>query len=292
MTKILVPITIAFVVGFLSHRFLTGPQVVSIPTVDAKCEDLSRAKSNLVALSQSEYLEYTKIKDLKEKYEKADELLGKVMLLFLADVGFKTIKSAAPELATSASPSPATTPPSVSTEKLVPEPAPSKPPINRAGRGGRIHYLNDERSIQEVLANTIIEDPKVSLAQGSALTRRQIRLLAGRYTGAVKFLDRKRGDLSVVWELSPDYSKRDFSGTFFLSIHGPGVNSDSRGRGNIDNIATLADDKEGFLVSACGDRCYLQLYYNSPSDQFYGNYYETAEGTKKSVRSGTVELRK
>ena len=40
-----------------------------------KCTDLVDAKTNLISLSQNEYLEYTKIKDLKLKYEKADELL-------------------------------------------------------------------------------------------------------------------------------------------------------------------------------------------------------------------------
>lgn len=292
MTKILVPVAIAFVVGFFSHNFFIPNRAPEETPIDAKCEDLAQAKSNLVALSQSEYLEYTKIKDLKEKYEKADELLGKVMLLFLADVGFKTLKTepldysiSTPKTETTPSPEP---PAEASPQEIVG----LKTPANIPGRGAQIRNVNDEKRTQAILTNSIIEDPKVSLAQGSSLNRRQIRLLEGRYLGSVKLFDRKRGDLSVVWELTPDPTKNRLTGTFSLSIHGTDVNSDSNSSGTIDTIASLAEDRDGFLVRACGTRCYLQLYYNSRSDQFYGNYYEVSEKTGKSMRAGTVELRK
>lgn len=57
------------------------------------------------------------------------------------------------------------------------------------------------------------------------------------------------------------------------------LNKLSYSKGDIDNIVSFAEDRDGFLVNGCGDRCYLQLYYNSRADQFYGNYYEIIKGS-------------
>ncbi len=40
-------------------------------------------------LTDSEISDYYKLKDQKEKYEKANEILSKIVLLFLADLGVK-----------------------------------------------------------------------------------------------------------------------------------------------------------------------------------------------------------
>jgi len=256
-----------------------------------KCEDFTSAKTNLISLSQKDYLEYTQIKDLKQKYEKADELLGKVMLLFLADVGFRAQKTVPFE---SFAPTAEVKPLPVVAESKMPVAAPEKrPATNLAGRSSTIKNLSNEKQVMDALDRAIIQDPKLEIAKGGAINRKQARQLEGRYVGLIKFLDGKRESLSVVWDLMPDYSKSGLSGTFNLGIHGPGQNSESNGRGDIDNIVSLAEDQNGFLVSACGDRCYLQLYYNSRADQFYGNYYEVLKGTpSKSARLGIVDLRK
>lgn len=293
MRKILISILIAFGLGFASSRLFSNKVVINPDQnlATAKCDDLTSAKTDLISLSKKDYIEYTQIKDLKKKYEKADELLGKVMLLFLADVGFRAQKTVPFE---SLVPTAEVKPLPIAAESNTPVASPEKKPAtNLAGRSSTIKNLGTEKQIQDALDRAIIEDPKLEVAKGGAIIRRQARRLEGRYTGLIKFLDGKRENLSVVWDLIPDYSKSGFSGVFNLGIHGPSQNSESNGRGDIDNIVSLAEDQNGFLVSACGDRCYLQLYYNSRSDQFYGNYYEVIKGAQsKSARLGIVELRK
>lgn len=119
----------------------------------------------------------------------------------------------------------------------------------------------------------------------------QRRLLEGKYFGAVKFLDPKREGARVIWDLTPDYAKPELAGTFKLNIQGPGVDSEGVSRGTLDSIVSLAEDKDGFLITACGGNCYLQLYYNRPADQFFGNYYESKD-SKNFSRTGYVELKK
>jgi len=291
MSKTLISILIAFALGFASHRIFSNQEESSKDKeAIAKCESLNEAKSNLISLSQNDYLEYIKIKDLKQKYEKADELLGKIMLLFLADVGFRLQKSEPVEVA--AAPVPSATAQVVVAASNAESSAPAdKRPTNLTNRGASIRSLGTEKRILDALDVVIIENPKLEAAKGITPNRRQTKLLEGRYVGTVSFLDGKRASLSVVWDLNPDYSKRGLSGTFSLSIHGPGQNSESNGRGDIDSIVSLAEDPNGFLVNGCGDRCYLQLYYNSRSDQFYGNYYEAPKGTQsKAERLGIIKL--
>jgi hypothetical protein len=49
-------------------------------------------RSNFKNLTNAELEDYLKLKDQREKYEKADELLSKMMLLFLADLGLHSKK--------------------------------------------------------------------------------------------------------------------------------------------------------------------------------------------------------
>lgn len=97
MTKILICVVLAFSVGFISSRYISNSKTKTSEADSSaeQCLNLTDAKANLISISQKEYQEYTQIKDLKQKYEKADELLGKIMLLFLADVGFRLQKPGA-----------------------------------------------------------------------------------------------------------------------------------------------------------------------------------------------------
>lgn len=297
MNKIFIPTLIAFVLGFFSSRLFP----TSAPTGKVKdsairqCATLDSARASLVSISENEYLEYTKIMDLKQKYEKADELLGKVMLLFLADVGFRVKKGAPIEqlMAGPAVISPVVTGPKIESQ----EPAPSNPtPSNGSGLVGKsslIKALQSEEQIREFLNKAIIDNPKIEIAKGEIPAKAQIRILEGRYFGTIKFLDGKREDLNVIWDLMPDYAKAGLSGSFNLSIHGPGRNSETKGHGHIGNLVSLSEDSGGFLVRECGGECYLQLYFNSSSGQFFGNYYELQKGSKeKSERLGVVELKR
>lgn len=289
MNKILISLAVAFSLGFVSSRIFSGKKESDHGKETVQCAELNEAKANLMSISQNEYLEYIKIKDLKQKYEKADELLGKIMLLFLADVGFRVQKSEPVEIATPASEMQA---PVVANQPMTQTPATEdKKPTNLTDRSAFIRSLGNEKRIVDALENVVIENPKLEAAKGTTPSRRQIKLLEGRYVGTVSFFDTKRGSLSVIWDLVPDYSKKGLSGTFTLSIHGPGTNSESSGRGDIDSIVSLAQDPNGVIVNGCGGSCYMQLYYNTRSEQFYGNYYEVPKGTQgKAERVGIVKL--
>ena len=302
MNKTFITAIVAFGLGFASNIFFSKSnsyQSIKDPKT-ISYENFASARSSLISISQNEYVEYTKIKDQKKKYEKADELLTKIMLLFLADVGFKVSKEVPAEL--SATRDELKTQP-ISTPRSGVSQVPSENPgsgnlalpsgSNLADKSSMIKNLATEKQIHEALDTAVIENPKIESVQGTVPSHKQIQLLDGKYYGTIRFLDGKREELSVSLDLMPDYSKSGLSGAFKLLIHGPEKNSESSGQGNIHNIVSLSQDQGGFLISGCGDECFLQLYYNSPSDQLFGNYYEiTKSSNKKPERVGLVNLRK
>ena len=298
MNKILISTLIAFALGFISSQFVSrSAQTTEVKDSSAEqCTELSAAKSDLISISQNEYLEYTQIKDMKQKYEKADEILGKVMLLFLADIGFRLQKNTVEDpIAVSVSATVQTT--SMNTPALPETYNSSQNDSDLMSKSAAIKKMKSEKQIIGALDQSIIDNPKIENAKGNVLSQNQIRRFEGRYNGTIKFSDRKRENLrenlNVTWDLNIDYSKSELSGSFHLNIEGPSKNSKSNDSGYIDRIVSLSGDQEGFLVSACGDECYMQLYYNSSADQFYGNYYELLKGSKsKFQRLGIVELRK
>ncbi len=300
MNKIIITTIFAFTLGFFSNRLFTKSSLPEplINLDETRCDVLHTAKDNLISMSKNEYIEYTKIKDLKQKYEKADELLGKVMLLFLADVGFQLQRSADNTLPMDQSLA-------IDSDQFIRtkddtieelKPVKSIDPVTATleGKSSTIKNMQTEKQIIAILDQSIIDHPKVEAAKGRTPKPVQIKFLEGRYTGFIRFLDKKRENLNIVWDLIPDSSRKpELTGTFNLSIRGPGINKDLNSNGTLLNILSLAEDQEGFLIQGCGVACYLQLYYNSPAEKFFGNYYESVKGSDaKATRVGIIELKR
>ena len=285
-------IILAFALGLAVDRLLLKP--LPGPTVvesDPKCENLATAKNDLLTLSKSEYQEYTQIKDLKQKYEKADELLGKVMLLFLADVGFRAQKVSAAELITPL-PAPAPTASHEISHELSTVATPPINSTNLGGRSGRIYSARSSADIQRVLDSAVIANMRAEAAMTDYPTAQQIKVVEGIFNGEIQLFDKKRESIMVTWVLHSENSRtKRPTGRFNLTLTSDKRNSETSGNGEFGNISMINGDRNAFLVKACGDTCYLQLYYNSPNDRFYGNYYES-EDLKNYTRTGLISLKR
>lgn len=301
MIKNILLVLAAFGAGFFVNQMIKQP-VHSDNSV--QCENLSTAKDNLILISQNEYLEYTKIKDLKQKYEKADELLGKVMLLFLADIGFKATHVTANDLEVKALEPESTAHKDESVKPLeaVPTapapvvaavpPAPSSEGLK--GKSELIRKLRSQKQINEALDKALIENPKVAVASGNPVEQRQMKVIEGSFVGEIKFFDKKREPRNLNWDLVPNYQEKPITTEFHLRMFGGGQgNSEASGKGELRHVSMLAEDPYGYMVETCGGDCYLQMYYNTVHDQFYGNYYESSKkDSKKFERVGLINLRR
>jgi regulatory protein YycI of two-component signal transduction system YycFG len=60
-----------------------------ITQLEKVVEEQTILKDSIISFTEKEFEQYLKLKDQKKRYQKADELFGKVMLLFLAELGLK-----------------------------------------------------------------------------------------------------------------------------------------------------------------------------------------------------------
>lgn len=296
-THIFIALLVSFAAGFVAHILIgqtSKSQQEDISSFE-QCQQLDQAKTNLMQISQHEYLQYTQIKDLKEKYEKADELLGKVMLLFLADVGFRMQKTE-PPVAAACDPIPAHVNTVNTTDKFSQESWPATQAavtatsaIALVNKSALVRTLDSQEKIQQFLSENLIENPKKEFADYNPLTARQIQLLEGIYSGEINFFDKKKSPYTIFWNLFPE---KNGEGRYELRIEGDGTNNVTSGKGQFKNISTLSTDKNAFIIEACGDSCYMQLYYNAPFNQFFGSYYEKKGNDRKFARTGLITLHK
>lgn len=293
-------IIISFTAGFFINYALNFSSSLNKSQSN---ENLFQAKNDLILISQNEYLEYTKIKDLKQKYEKADELLGKVMVLFLADIGFKAQRISADKLDMVSSDKENVS--NVKTDSdAIDSPSFTVAPVSTAvvqepiieslkGKSALIHSLKSREQIVEVLDKAVIENPKVAVASGSPVEQKQMKAIEGSFIGEITFFDKKREARNLSWELIPNYRENPIETEFHLRIYGGGKGeSVASGRGQLRHVSVLSEDPYAYMVETCGGECYLQMYYNGVRDQFYGNYYELKDANKKFERVGLINLRK
>ncbi|MEQ1875923.1 MAG: hypothetical protein ABL958_04700, partial [Bdellovibrionia bacterium] len=95
--RVYVFIIVAAVAGFFAGKQWPRPHAAhpteggpvcdgENPSCDQKLEAL---KSKFQSISEKDIDEYIKLKDMKTKYEKADEIFGKILSIFLLDLGMR-----------------------------------------------------------------------------------------------------------------------------------------------------------------------------------------------------------
>jgi hypothetical protein len=83
----LLPAAIFLVIGVLLGSFFTP--YLSREDRDSGAQSQGQWRMKLQALTDQDIAEYYRLKTLEERYKKADEILGKIMVIFLADLGLK-----------------------------------------------------------------------------------------------------------------------------------------------------------------------------------------------------------
>lgn len=275
-----------------------GLAPTTLPTEDSRER---AARDKLQALTESELLEYSRLKTLEERYRKADELLTKMIQIFVADLGLRLSPLALEALkdgsvGSSAVPSPAIPEKPAATPPLPPSPSPTRPP--HPGHGVPRPALSEVRGPEEIegfLKASRIEDLDEALKTSSGLSNRsQIADLTGRFTGQALI---ERDGRPVIWDVVFEFQGQLADGKLrgrnrlILSENGK-VFSNKSGRGSLDgDFRELAQDPLATLVEA-GPNSFVQLYYLKESDALIGNFLQRP-GTGRPFRTiGTLHLRR
>ncbi len=263
---------------------------------DRESQDkLNDLKNKLQTISEEDINEYIQLKDMKAKYEKADEIFGKILTLFLLDLGLKISEKQIEELKTSTYTLTENNQP-VPSEKADTSEAESIKPVAQVSDektyANSRNFESDEKT-SKLLNEKILSNPIATWSAAKPINRKAFNLIDGHFIGNIFFVEPDKTPLELEMELSnASFEKGQVIGEFLLKTTDPSnpkYRDTTRHEPNskISNFR-LADDG-AILVEAMGGDGIFQLYYFKQTNSFQGSLYEK-RGLDSFKRTGGILL--
>jgi hypothetical protein len=300
--RILVGALLAFALGVAVGaayfwKPAAAPEQTLAPELQAKFQQLT----------EKDLEEYYQLKTEKEKFAKADEILGKIMTIFLADLGLHASPAAIDASHRRFTPAPDEIPaaPDVrANNRVMAPPPPAPPPQGAENKGPGSHewrqlesHLANAREDSEadpLLKKLQLTDPSAVISSSSRLTNPTlIRQLNGTFAGnaAVKYNGQDH-QWQVTLELQGSLAKGQLTGTsrFVLTENGHNF-STSNGKGSQSAYHEIPDDPSTILLQAAPN-VLMQLYFINDLNQLGGNVYRRDAEDRPYAAVGNVFLNK
>lgn len=289
MKKAIVGILVLAIVAWGSYNF--GHKAGLAEFDIGKGEE--KAKEDLIALTRSDFEEYQKLKTLEERYQKADEILGKVVTIFLADLGirlgYKPIGIG--ELGNSCPPAPVAqcpTPPPQHVANTAPETPKPSPKQNLTWLREELRLVNENNAEDALrdLKKMIIPDFFSAVQSAQSMTTQDALAIEGKFAGEINFINRKdnKSDWLIEWEVHLR-SPTSMTGPMLITLTNKSNGKVfSRTKGNTPGKDFMKiPGSRGLLVNVYGDDGYIQIYPFENKNTWLGNYYG-------KVKLGTYQM--
>lgn len=294
----LIFLSLGYYLGSRSQKS-TSPAVQTVQQVDLIKEKFQR-------LTDQEIQEYYLLKDEQEKYRKADEILGKIVLLLLQDLGVRVSQNTQTAAldqskqsdqilnpATQNQPEAFTIPPDAAKEIAKPnEVVPANPWVLNEKK---LSEVSSSTEVAEYLQQVKIENFEESLKQSKSFTNSNQNLsdLTGRYKGAAQVVNRGK---NAVWEielnLEANMRGQVLRGLSHILISENGKTfSNSKDRGEVMNFREFSGGSQATLIRA-SPSINFQTYYIKSREVMVGNIYQLNKTTIQYEYIGTFELRR
>lgn len=296
--KLFITFFIGLLVGYGVNQLKSPePQPVQVIEPDEKSIEL---KNKLQVLTETEIEDYYRLKTMEERYQKADEILGKIVLLLLKDIGLRISENAKKEINNpnrnvQIEPVKKTeTPQFERFEQLRMQPNPVKARLSYAEVEKKINDIRSPMQAGEFLNGVKIEDFASELSKSSEFTNKNNNLLEviGKYIGVALVIDNNKNKTwDVEIDISGDLSNSRLRGNSSIKISENGrVFSNSRDRGIIQSLNEFGNDSQATLIRA-SPSLYFQVYYIKALDSLIGNVYMSGKRNTYE-RIGTIELKR
>ena len=240
--------------------------------------EFDQVKKKFETLAETDYAEYLKLKSEAEKYKKADEILAKIMNIFLADLGLHIKLPPASPTPTS-TPTPSATPSATASRALHSnsmDPVPSPPPLPR-------YSVYNDSQIAAFESTNQFQNPKQSLFDSKPIGPLPTALF-GCFQGEVTLTNQSTQAMKIS-------IFRDTSGSSFklLFLKNGKPNGHYSGLTQFFFLTNNPKDRNQFILDV-NPAQYFQLFYLSTLNKIVGNKYEAqVDGSFKFT--GTVTLR-
>ncbi len=274
MKKYLFVFALGAALSFLVTEHFVRSELNKQSEIFQKAESVN---NKIKLLSETEYQEYLNLKDSEEKYKKADELLGKVMVLFLADLGSRLANKPVSIDSNTDTQPPQQSANTVSSEpfQTQAQPAVSVSAPNFKLKEQQLLSSKDEKEAMRLLAEVEIKDLEKQLSGTQTITYKQQNLVQGSYAGWVVFDDKSKERWQVEWTVDARWDGKKLSGSYvvILSDSRRGPFSRTNGNGEVKAFMTLPGDSNAVLVESHGGDGFMQIYPFADTGKVFGNYY-------------------
>jgi hypothetical protein len=235
-------------------------------------------KEKLQALTENEIADYYRLKTMEEKFEKANEILGKVMQIFVADLGLKISQQT---LNRAKNPAPLASAPATP-KTVLPPPEPKSKPEEKP----RPHHYSPAavkslKDIDEFLELAKIEKFGNSPRFLGNFSNREdiVSQMSGTFSGNCQTATPVR-TWNILFELAAPSDRNPLQ--FYLQLSEGG-----RVFSRVNRVSALKDytsDAAGFIVLA-QTNIFLQVYYLKNFDMLVGHVYQSKFGSYAPVCS-------
>lgn len=265
---------------------------------------LDDLRGKVVELSRSDYQDYLNLKDLRARYQKADELLGKLMLLVLTDLGIRLSPEIEQQVKSSAegrAPELEETPQPLLTRQGKGDfggSSGAEPTLEKSGKilnwerqEAQLEDLDSEGDVDDFLKKVTVKNLFDQLRAARSLNPSQVQALQGSFLGFVNFDDPNEKRWDVKLSFDGEVRGEAIKGQAHVELSKDGKRfSNSRSSGDLSkNFTSFAGGSRGIIVEANGGDGYFQLYAPPRLTSLVGVYYHK-QGVGDFRRTGTVIL--
>lgn len=265
----------------LLHEMTTEepPNKPAASSQQTTCEDSAQAlKDKFKDISEAEIKAYLQTQDANEKLKKADELLGKMMQVFVADLGLHLSQDDMKKFGQLPEPTPPRPSPKEAAPELPTAQAMRPQNLNPSVRRLRVEILNanSEEQMQKITKEFANQDFSKSLQNSTNLTPDEIQNLNGSFEGTISWLDPQKKPWRATMSFNGQQRDSQVKGKAQVIFF------DDRGK-QTSNSTSSGDLSKGFsqfsdsILIECGNQ-YLQLIYFPQANEFRGNLYENVKG--------------
>lgn len=286
--------TVFFSGYYLGHRRL------ATSLADSNTCATDKLSAQFRQLTENEISEYYELKTMEERYKKADEILAKIMTIFMAEFGLRLSDRAlvasriSVDLPSASSCAAPITPSDPDGQRRV-ESKP-QPPAEEAARAPvtveELARLRTPKLVKAFLDKNKIENLSQTIAASKSFSNVSglVELIQGRFVGPAHVVE---GDKPVEWEvrvfLNAPFREGKLDGASEIVIAKAGVAfSTSRGEGSVEEWREGGSGGMELFIKA-SPNVYFQIYYLKASDSFIGNVYRRGS-TEAFAHIGNVNL--
>lgn len=307
--RISLPLVLAACVAVGLVGYFTGlrTQSVSEDLQDYKTK-YEQLQAKIQNFTDADFQEYQQLKDRSQQYAKAEELLGKIMMVFLADLGLKVNKTDLDKVAKMAQPIPPPLPPATPVNASTQAPPTSGPhggpaagsqvtkpvadsgaPPNWAEKERALGEIANENDAENFLKKVAVDNLFPIVKTSRPLDAAMLDAVNGNYQGRIVMDDPEQKAQEISLELKGFREGESTTGTYKIMVGPPGrVDSNTSGSGQLKNFHSVEGSTQAVIIDATPNT-YIQVYPIPRLNQLIGNYYRQ-DSIDKFSKIGTVIL--